>query len=76
MVVYQKASVGVYLILLYLFKEKKISEIKRRKKFLKEKKNRKERKKNVRKRNSKNRVIVLFLFSIKGWRRIRKLFRV
>ena len=55
---------------------KKKSEIKRRNKFLKEKKNRKERKKNVRKRNSKNRVIVLFLFSIKGWRKIRELFRV
>ena len=43
---YQKASVGVHFILLYLFKErKKKSEIKRRNKFLKEKKkNRKKRK--------------------------------
>ena len=40
----------------------------------KEKKNRKERKKEkkiVRKRNAKNRVILLFLNSIKGWRKIR-----
>ena len=75
MVVYEKASVGVYLILLYLFKEKKKkSEIKRRNKFLKEKKNRKERKK---KKMSEREIpkIELFccivLFSIKGWMRIR-----
>ena len=53
MVVYQKASVGVHFILLYLFKErKKKSEIKRRNKFLKEKKN----------IEKKNRVILLYCF--------------
>ena len=60
MVVYQKASVGVHFILLYLFKERKKSEIKRRNKFLKEKKNRKERKK---KKMSEREIPKIELFS-------------
>ena len=59
MVVYQKASVGVYLFCCICSKKKK-SEIKRRNKFLKEKKNRKERKK---KKMSEREIPKIELFS-------------
>ena len=62
MVVYQKASVGVYLFCCICSKKerKKKSEIKRRNKFLKEKKNRKERKK---KKMSEREIPKIELFS-------------
>ena len=67
MVVYQKASVGVHFILLYLLKKK--SKTKRRNKVPHEKKKQKRKKKEIPK-------IELFccivLISIKGWRRIIK----
>ena len=75
MVVYQRASVGVYLFCCICSKKerKKKSEIKRRNKFLKEKKiEKKERKKKMSEREIPK--IELFscivLISIKGWRKI------
>ena len=72
---YQKASVGVHFILLYLFKERKKRKKKKRNKIPQEKK-----KKRVEKKKKNATKIELFscivLFSIKGWRKIGKLFRV
>ena len=70
---------GCIYFVVFVQRKKKKSEIKRRNKFLKEKKNRKERKKKKLLEREIPKIELfccIVLFSIKGWRRIRKLFRV